>query len=48
MDEPISPAPVKGGGRKELPAYVSNGVIGLRVRRDSPAGRPNAGERIYG
>jgi trehalose/maltose hydrolase-like predicted phosphorylase len=31
MDEPISPAPVKGGGRKELPAYVSNGVIGLRV-----------------
>lgn len=32
MDAPISPAPVKGAGRKELPAYVSNGLIGLRVR----------------
>jgi protein-glucosylgalactosylhydroxylysine glucosidase len=35
MGEPLSPEPVKGGGRTELPAYVSNGVIGLRVR-ESP------------
>jgi protein-glucosylgalactosylhydroxylysine glucosidase len=28
---PISPPPVKGGGRFELPAYVSNGIVGLRV-----------------
>ena len=32
MDTPISPPTVHGGGRNELPAYVSNGVIGLRVR----------------
>ena len=32
MDGPLSPPPVKGAGRRELPAYVSNGVIGLRVR----------------
>ena len=32
MDGPLSPPPVKGSGRRELPAYVSNGVIGLRVR----------------
>lgn len=32
MDRPINPAPAKGAGRKELPAYVANGVIGLRVR----------------
>jgi len=32
MGTPINPAPVTGIGRKELPAYVSNGVIGLRVR----------------
>lgn len=32
MGRPISPPPVTGIGRKELPAYVSNGVIGLRVR----------------
>lgn len=35
MSEPISPPPVSGGLRGELPAYVSNGVIGLRVR-DNP------------
>jgi trehalose/maltose hydrolase-like predicted phosphorylase len=35
MDAPISPPPVVGGGRNELPAYVSNGLIGLRVR-DNP------------
>jgi protein-glucosylgalactosylhydroxylysine glucosidase len=29
---PLSPSPVLGGGRAELPAYVSNGLIGLRVR----------------
>jgi trehalose/maltose hydrolase-like predicted phosphorylase len=28
----ISPAPSVGAGRHELPAYLSNGVIGLRVR----------------
>ena len=32
MDGPVSPAPVKGAGRKELPAYVANGIIGLRIR----------------
>jgi trehalose/maltose hydrolase-like predicted phosphorylase len=32
MSKPISPAPVAGGGRDELPPYLSNGVIGLRVR----------------
>jgi protein-glucosylgalactosylhydroxylysine glucosidase len=35
MQDVISPAPVKGGGRNELPAYLSNGVVGLRVR-DNP------------
>jgi len=30
MDGPVSPAPVKGSGRKELPAYAANGIIGLR------------------
>ena len=29
---PISPPPEKGGGGNDLPAYLSNGVIGLRVR----------------
>lgn len=32
MTAPINPPPVTGAGRRELPAYVSNGVIGLRVR----------------
>ena len=27
----ISPPPVSGGGRFELPAYLSNGIVGLRV-----------------
>src|SRR5437879_2940369 len=35
MTEPINPAIVRGAGGKELPAYLSNGVIGLRVR-DNP------------
>ena len=32
MDAPINPPSTSGGGRNELPAYVSNGVIGMRVR----------------
>jgi hypothetical protein len=32
MDYPIIPSPATGAGRNELPAYLSNGVIGLRVR----------------
>ncbi len=32
MTKPINPPPATGSGRRELPAYVSNGVIGLRVR----------------
>ncbi|MBV8521206.1 MAG: glycoside hydrolase family 65 protein [Acetobacteraceae bacterium] len=35
---PISPPPVKGGGRDDLPAYVANGVVGLRVREMPLAG----------
>ena len=35
MSIPISPPPVQGGAGDELPAYLSNGVIGLRVR-DNP------------
>ena len=38
MNSPISPPPVKGSGRNELPAYVANGVIGLRVREMPLAG----------
>ena len=32
MERPLSPDAVVGSGRKELPAYLSNGVMGLRVR----------------
>lgn len=32
MSKPISPPAVVGSGKRELPAYVSNGLIGLRVR----------------
>lgn len=32
MSSPISPPPAIGSGRRELPAYVSNGMIGMRVR----------------
>ena len=35
MTRPLNPPRVKGSGRRELPAYLSNGVIGLRVR-DNP------------
>lgn len=31
MSDPISPPPVTSSATKELPAYVSNGLIGLRV-----------------
>jgi trehalose/maltose hydrolase-like predicted phosphorylase len=30
--DPMSPEPVRSRGGRELPAYVSNGLIGLRVR----------------
>lgn len=32
MSKPINPKPVSGDGGQDLPAYVSNGLIGLRVR----------------
>jgi trehalose/maltose hydrolase-like predicted phosphorylase len=32
MSGPVSPPPVTGEGDRDLPAYVSNGLIGLRVR----------------
>ncbi len=32
MDGPISPPPVTGDAPGDLPAYLANGVIGLRVR----------------
>ncbi|MBV8426946.1 MAG: glycoside hydrolase family 65 protein [Hyphomicrobiales bacterium] len=35
MDRPINPRPVKGGAGKDLPAYMSNGLVGLRIR-DNP------------
>ncbi len=35
MDGPISPPPVTGSAGNELPAYMSNGVVGLKVR-DNP------------
>src|SRR5689334_5606643 len=35
MDGPISPPPVLGGAGDGLPAYISNGVVGLKVR-DNP------------
>ena len=31
MSDPISPPPVTAAGRDELPAYVSNGLVGMRV-----------------
>jgi trehalose/maltose hydrolase-like predicted phosphorylase len=34
MSAPLNPQIVKGSGRQELPAYLSNGVIGLRVREN--------------
>jgi trehalose/maltose hydrolase-like predicted phosphorylase len=35
VSAPLSPPPVRGSAAGELPAYLSNGVIGLRVR-DQP------------
>src|ERR1700716_240619 len=32
MTAPLNPAPATSSARGELPAYVSNGLIGLRVR----------------
>ena len=32
MSEPLSPDPVRSLGERELPAYVSNGLVGLRTR----------------
>ena len=32
MSEPLSPGPVRSRGERDLPAYVSNGLVGLRVR----------------
>src|SRR6195256_4624370 len=32
MSEPLSPDPVRSRGERDLPAYVSNGLVGLRVR----------------
>jgi hypothetical protein len=32
MAKPMNPRPARSDGQKELPAYVSNGLIGLRVR----------------
>lgn len=32
MNGPISPRPVRSKAERELPAYVSNGLVGLRVR----------------
>jgi hypothetical protein len=33
MHGPLSPAPINSAGRKEPPAYVANGIIGLRIRK---------------
>lgn len=35
MSRPLNPPLVRGTGRRELPAYLSNGLVGLRVR-DNP------------
>jgi hypothetical protein len=32
VSDPLSPDPVRSRGERELPAYVSNGLVGLRVR----------------
>jgi trehalose/maltose hydrolase-like predicted phosphorylase len=32
MSSPINPPKATGDGKRELPAYLSNGVIGLRIR----------------
>jgi hypothetical protein len=35
MQRPLNPSNVKGSGTRDLPAYLSNGLVGLRVR-DNP------------
>lgn len=47
MSTPISPAPVRGGARDDLPAYVANGVLGLRVREMPLAGGPHAYQWLH-
>jgi len=32
VSDPVSPDPVRSQGDRDLPAYVSNGLVGLRVR----------------
>src|SRR5205085_7691631 len=32
VPKPLNPDPVRSRGERELPAYVSNGLVGLRVR----------------
>ncbi len=35
MEGPINPPPVAGGAGRELPAYLSNGVVGLKPRQSA-------------
>ena len=35
MEGPINPPPVAGGAGRELPAYLSNGVVGLKAASES-------------
>jgi len=35
MQRPLNPSNVKGSGTRDLPAYLTNGLVGLRVR-DNP------------
>ena len=32
MDGPVRPPPVLGNAGHDLPAYISNGVVGLKIR----------------
>ena len=48
MERPLSPDAVVGSGRKELPAYLSNGVMGLRVREVPLIAGMNFHQRLYG
>ena len=47
MSVPISPKAVVGSGERELPAYVSNGLIGLRVREVPLTSGHGAAERLH-
>jgi hypothetical protein len=35
MEGPINSPPVAGGAGRELPAYLSNGVVGLKAASES-------------